>query len=223
VTLVLTEHIRVLLRAPFELLRARSRVGEALWLYVYLVSHAMKTGHVFRSREHLSRELGAEEVQIDRWIAALVETRLIMLQSKAPYLVIKLCFWPGNGGNSAAHTSEKKPEALQKAEQSNVPVGSSLLLPASKASNAGKQGVDGGLGEGEGLLAEAQAVVALSDVTALRALLSKHSPPQVRDALARVARTPVSQIRKSRFALFRYLLVQSSQFTSHDPDPQNQP
>jgi hypothetical protein len=182
-------------------------VGEAIWLYVYLLSNAMRTGHILRDRERLCRDLGIDESTLDTWIRGLTGNELVKVRARGSCLVFKLTLWPIESLTEGQDTSDSR---LDKAVQSNVPVGSSLLLPASKAGKASKPGVDGGLGEGEGLLAEAQAVLAVSDLEPLRRLLAGQSEARIRDALARVSRTPPTQIRKSRFALFRHILLTSA-------------
>lgn len=74
---------------------------------------------------------------------------------------------------------------------------------------------DGGLGEG-GLLQKARDVLGDLDEEELRVILDRHSPGRVARALERVEKTPKERIRKSRLALFRYLLVR----IDDDPDVQ---
>jgi len=215
--------MRRLLAAPYRDKRQQENVGGALWLYVWLVAIVNSSGHVCRTRESLAKDIGATDAEIEQWLTQLEATELIQVLTPSPYLALKLCSWPREASATRQNRSDIGP---RKPVQSNVPVGSSMLLPAGKASaasKAGKPGVDGGSGEGEGLLAEAQAVLAVADLGPLGTLLAEHPAPRVRDALARVARTPQTQIRKSRFALFRYLLLHSSQPSSHEPNPPHQP
>jgi hypothetical protein len=214
--------MRALLGAPYRDSHGREAVGDALWLYAWLVAIVNTSGHVCRTRASLAKDIGATDAEIETWIERLEDSKLIQVLTPSPYLALKLRSWPREARDTSQMPMQFGPS---RAEQRNVPVGSSLLLLAGKAnaSNAGKQGVDGGAGEGEGLLAEAQAVVAAPDVSSLRELVAKHPPERIRDALARVSRTPPGQIRKSRLALFRYLLAQPPQPSLHDPDPPHQP
>ena len=68
---------------------------------------------------------------------------------------------------------------------------------------------DGRLGEGDALLAEILATLGESDPTPFRGVLEHFAPAKVRAALARVRATPPGKLRKSRTALFRYLLAKS--------------
>lgn len=223
-TPVLTNEVRQLLSAPFTIPESRARIGDALWLYVWLVSHANTAGHICRTQSTLAADLHVTEGVVEQWIATLATTHLIEIHTPSPYLVLKLRFWRGSGAASSPTDAEIGLQAgLQKPVQSNVPVSSSLLLPDSFTSKPIDRGVDRGLGEGEGLVVEAQAVLGLADVAPLRDLIALHPPPVVRQALARVAATPGEQIRKSRFALFRYLLNTLPTNSPHDHDPPHQP
>lgn len=206
-TTFLTNNVRDLVAAPFIVSESRTRVGDALWLYVWLVSHANTAGHICRTQSTLAADLNVTESVVEQWIANLAATHLIEIHTPSPYLVLKLRFWRGSGASSTLADAENGLQTgLQKPVQNNVPVSSSLLLPDSITSKPIDRGVDRGLGEGEGLVAEAQAVLGLAEVAPLRDLIAQHPPPVVRQALVRVASTPAAQIRKSRFALFRYLL-----------------
>lgn len=223
-TIVLTNHARELFAAPFTIPESRGRIGDALWLYVWLVSQANTAGHVCRTLSTLADDLHVAENVIDQWIDVLATAQLLEIHSSSPYLVLKLRFWPRSGSDNAVERAETPAnEGSQSMQQTNVPVSGSKLPIDSKASKPIDRGVDRGLGEGEGLLAEAQAVLAVPDLAPLHELLGKHPPPRVRQALARVARTPREQIRKSRFALFRYLLATLPTNLHHDHDPPHQP
>ena len=65
---------------------------------------------------------------------------------------------------------------------------------------------DGGAGEGEALLREVVSALGEANTDEIRQLMGRFPAGIVREALRRVESTPPAQIRKSRLALFRYLL-----------------
>jgi hypothetical protein len=60
--------------------------------------------------------------------------------------------------------------------------------------------------DGEGLLAEILATLDETDPESFRPVLKRYSPWQIQTALKRVRETPPKKLRKSRTALFRFLL-----------------
>jgi hypothetical protein len=206
--------------APFMLERPIARLGRALWLYLWLVVHANRTGLACRTLSSLAQALDIADSECHLWLERLVDAQLVEVQNPSPYLVIKLRFWSSSDAESAESTREL-PRAPARAH-----VGSSKLLHAAAAENKNKQQQagsreDGGAGEGEGLLAEARTILgAEPDDTELADVLTRHPVEFVRKALRRVENTPASQIRKSKYALFRYLLVRLSR-EIHDRDSKN--
>jgi hypothetical protein len=82
---------------------------------------------------------------------------------------------------------------------------------AAEASVASKQVLiskhgDEGLGEGDPILSEMRGLFGEADAADLRPVIAGYPPALVRQALERVKATPSRQIKKSRTALFRFLL-----------------
>jgi hypothetical protein len=203
--ILIPSHLRPVLEAPFRAPATVNRLGRSLWLYQALVLRASDGGTVLRSRQHLAEDLEITAVDIDRWLERLVTAKLIELQSPptSPFLVISLRLWPRSGGGA----SDLKNAA---------PAGSSAEVPAS--AYAEKENIksyvrsrDGGVGEGTPVLAALQAVLGEGDAAEVEPLLAEYPEATVRRVLDRVRATPSRQIKKSRTALFRYLLKNTSQ------------
>lgn len=214
---------RGLLAAPFATPRAIERLGTALWLYVWLALEANTSGHVCRTGNTMAGRLGVTATEVEHWLSELVEAKLIEMQTPPPYLVIKLRFWPARnfseGGFEAGNSRESA--AASGSGAIDVPVSSSKLLPEQQPEAAPATGVVGGAGEGEGLLETAQRILEPLQADQVAALLKGYPKPVVTKALARVERMPLGQIRSSRLALFRFLLVKFSR-ESHAPTPPHQ-
>lgn len=180
--------------------RIVEKLGRAVWLYVDLVSAASREGLVCRSLERLSKDLSVSEEKITEWLDRLVQTNLALVTAPAPFLVIRLKTWPGSGLEKRLIDPESRPQSSS--SHNKVPVSSSKQA----ALAISKQSEDGGLGEGTTLLDEALKTLDESDRDAVQQILNRYTEPLIRRALARVENTPPGQIRKSRLALFRYLL-----------------
>ncbi len=203
---------RDMLAAPFTLPYAVKDLGRSLWLYLWLVLRANRLGLVCRTQCSLGSDLGSDEACLSDWLKRLEAASLITIEHPAPYLVIKLRFWPGIDTDSLDFRA-----AMPRAEAPG-----SKLLPEQQPEAAPAAGVDGGAGEGEGLLGEAERILGPGHEVELAEVVSHHGAALVRDSLRRVEKTPPSQIRKSRYALFRYLLIRLSH-ASHDGHAPNHP
>lgn len=179
-------------------------IGSAVWLYLTLLQTANHRGLVVRTRTRLAESLSVTEDLVDIYLTRLMQRRLIDIQSPPPYLVISLPGWAG----SELRNATERPNSSEQSRQIvlDVPVSSSKLLAAAVKK---KNGV-GVLGEGESLLAELQREFPKADRVELQRDLDTHAAAIVRQALTRVRQTPSEQIRKSRLALFRYLLSKLS-------------
>jgi hypothetical protein len=207
----MTEHLgqlaRDLLAAPLAVRGGVERIGRALWLYLRLVEIANTSGHICRTLESLARDLAITPERVEDWLRRLEETGLVLVQHPAPYLVLKLRFWSDHDFESTSTAAS--PSGDGGYSQRVVPVGSSKLQQPHAA--ASKKTEDGGLGEGgRALFSEILRVLGPADEDELRKLLGQFPEPIVRRALLRVKATPPWEIRKSKAALFRYLLVQFS-------------
>lgn len=191
------------IEAPLRVPEARVQLGDALWLYVLLASIASYRGLVCRRPHRLAQDIGADEQQLAEWLDRLSKVELIEVQTPAPFLVIKLRAWSG----SEPSESEKTPDSGHPGSDAHidVPVSSNAAAAAALSKRE-----DGGQGEGEALLREVLAALDEADPVEFRQLLQQYPPDVVRRALRRVETTPPSQIRKSKTALFRYLLTKLS-------------
>lgn len=191
------------LDAMLDIPRPVDRIGSSAFLYLALIRHAGSHGAVIRTRTRLSRELGVGEDRIDRWLSRLVEAGLLHVQSPLPYLVARLVSWSGDAAPDRDNpsTSGAFPESHIRDSYSN----------SCSKQLSGKQAIaigDGGAGEGA-LARLAREVVGPEVEAELPAILARHSPDHVARALDRVRNTPPEKIRKSKLALFRYLIAKA--------------
>lgn len=210
----LAQLARDLLAAPLQVQQGVDRLGRALWLYVHLVSITNSSGHVCRTLDSLAKDLGVRPGQAEVWLARLIHAGLVSVHVPAPYLVIKLRFWPGSDGSMAPPAGKISGDGGD--SHKDVPVSSSKLQAAASSKTE-----DGGAGEGgDALLAEVLRVLGGTDATEFRDLLAQFPKAVVLKALLRVKTTPPSEIRKSKAALFRYLLAKfadESHEQTHQP------
>lgn len=185
-------HARRIIEAPLQLTGGRALVGDALWLYCMLACRANYRGVVSRQSDRLAQDLELDEEQLVEWLNRLRNAGLVEVYAPKPYLVIKLLKWSESEGEAARNAPETEHSSSNAA-----------------ASTSSKQ-EDGGQGEGEALLQEVLAVLEEADAEEFRRLLQGRAPEVVRRALHRVRTTPPQQIRKSKAALFRYLLAKLS-------------
>jgi hypothetical protein len=205
--------IEAVLRVP----KRAPSLGEAASLYLALLGLATQRGIVIRTRMRLAEMLSVSEADIDRWLVRLQRLDLIVLKTPSPYFVIVLPFWSGH-----EEGREQNPEQLSRAGgdmQRDVPVSGKQAAAAAAKSKLNGDGVQG---EGVRLLAEVQKILGGSDAEELAALLAQYPQAIVRRALARVRATPERRIRKSRLALFRYLLTTFTE-NAHGTSPEHHP
>lgn len=192
------DQARTLLGAPLRTESPATALGRAALLYLALVVAANSEGLVIRRTEQLAHDLAVSETAIDRWVSRLVQAKLISILSSSPYLTLRLLFWPA---------------ATRSVEEIHEETGSKQAPAESAAAATTKQqqqGV-GGPGEGEDVARMAARVLGEADAATVRELIARHPGATVRKALAAVAATPAHRIRKSRLALFRYLLGKFSE------------
>jgi len=192
---------RSVVEAPFIAKEGIDRIGRALWLYFHLVRNANGHGIVMRTLDRLSEELVISKQTIEKWILRLSSARLIHLEAPPPFLVIKVTSWPGE--DNAAGKDRGSSSAVSGPEHSEVPVSSSKQQAVAGSNQTG----EGGPGEGEALVTEVVAALDDADRDEVRSLIADLEKPVILKALIRVKTTPSSQIRKSKLALFRYLLT----------------
>lgn len=188
----------------FAVPRPVASLGPAVWLYVVLVLHAGYGGTVIHTQDRLVEELGVTESDVAGWLDRLVTAGLVRVQSPLPYLVCRIRSWSGPEAEARLPARDYPAVPDSRIEDSNSNAGN--VLSGSRA----MAGI-GGLGERD--LGELAREVLGPDIEAeLPAILARHPKEHIRRAIDRVRSTPPEKIRKSRIALFRYLV---SQFARH--------
>lgn len=182
----------------------RSNVGDAVWTYLALLKAANFNGLVSKRSDQIAAALKTDEPSLLADLAKLSDLGLIRSLNPAPYLVIQLALWPGK---------VDPPHAIAPAASSETPVAHSEVPVSSSAAAASATKPEvGGQGEGGELLDRVLAELGPeADAEEMRELLAAHSAETVRRALQRVEATPARQIRRSRTALFRFLLTKLNQ------------
>ena len=179
----------------------RVNVGDAVWTYLALLKVANHRGVVCKRSDQIAAAVKTDEPTLLADLAKLTDLGLIRSLNPAPYLVIQLSLWPGRdevAAPPAAVSSRELPPA-----HSEVPVSSSSAAAASAS-----QPEVGGQGEGGQLLDQVLAVLGPdADAQEMRDLVGSYPTETIRRALTRVEATPARQIRRSKTALFRYLLT----------------
>ena len=212
--MILSEQSRSLIHAPFTLPDVVHRLGRGVWLYLWLLDAVNAQGLVLRSVRSIATSLRRPEGEILDWLGRLVGLGLVEVRSPAPHLVLKLTKWSGPApphGTSSAEIVSKS-QGLREI----VPV--SRLQAGKQAANINNPG-DGVPGEGGNLTAELVAVLGAADAEAIASSLADIAEPVVRRALARVRATPPKQIKKSRLALFRYLITKFTHDSTYAQHP----
>ena len=202
----LSNQTHALLRAPLDRQGPVATLGRSVWLYLLLVTLANSRGLVLRTRAALAADLDVPEETIESWVARLEHTQLIRLVSPSPYLVLSLRLWSRDDAVVAHADPERSSEPAY--APIDVPVSGGSRLQAAADMKSG----DGGSGEGA-LLAEVRAVLGSEEASELSALIEEYPEPIVRRALRRVKTTPTRQIKKSKIALFRFLLAKFAENT----------
>ena len=196
----LNQSSRNLLEAALIRENPVERLGNALWLYVRLLTASNIHGTVFRHIDRLATDLSVTTERIERWLKLLADSELIEIQSPAPFLVIKLGMWSENTPAMTSATPENRFEgkASQQADSYSY---------SSLENNKAIAAEDGGAGEGDGsLLQEILGTLGETDPESFRKVLQHYDPSTIRQALERVRSTPPDRVRKNKTALFRYLL-----------------
>ena len=178
----------------------RRNVGDAVWTYLAVLKTANFSGVVSKRSDQLAELLKTDEPTLLADLARLADLGLIRSLNPAPYLVIQLALWPGKVDT---------PRPIPPAAGGETPVTQEVARVSSSAAAASaSQPEVGGQGEGGDLLNRVLAVLGPeADVEEMRGLIETYPAETVRRALQRVEATPTWQIRRSRTALFRYLLT----------------
>jgi len=194
---MIDDRTRRLLQAPFAARQPNDDLRRAIWLYLWLLTAANSQGHVCRTVDRLATDLAVAVPEVQTWLDRLAEAQLVRIATPPPYLVLKLAFWSGSG----AQASIAKPKLTSESMTSHREV------PVSSSKQAASILEDGGPGEGEPLVHEILRVLGGGSEPEIRTLVGQFPKLVVLKALLRVKTTPPHTIRKSKLALFRYLLV----------------
>jgi hypothetical protein len=145
--------------------------------------------------------LRASRGEMQSALISLERSKQLRVLSPLPYLVVALPprMWPSapleplkTGPNPRPRPSRGYSYSFHKHNQSKA-----IAIE------------DGGAGEGGSLLEEILATLGESDPRPFRGVLEHFPAAKIRAALVRVRATPPGKLRKSRTALFRYLLARS--------------
>ena len=182
----------------------RRNVGDAVWTYLALLKTANFNGVVSKRSDQLAELLKTDEPTLHADLARLTDLGLIRSLNPAPYLVIQLALWPGKTDPphpSLPAASSETPVTHEEARVSSGAAAASTSQPEVR-----------GQGEGGDLLNRVLAALGPeADIEEMGDLIEMHPAETVRRALQRVEATPTRQIRRSRTALFRYLLTKLDQ------------
>jgi hypothetical protein len=178
-------------------------LGRAAWLYLALLSAASDKGVVIRTRKHLAKMLGVAEPTLEVWLSRFANAGLITIKSPSPYLIIVLRFWSGSANMDQVQAGQSE------SAKEEVPVSNSYSNSNAHLSNA-NAGV-GGQGEGEALTKAIRSLLPDIEAADVERILASYPQQVIRRTIDRVAKTPADRIRKSKTALFRYLLTKLSQ------------
>ena len=183
---------RNLLEAALVREKPVENLGNALWLYVRVLTASNHRGLLSRHIDKLAADLSVTAERIDRWLKRLADAGLIEIQSPAPFLVIKLGMW----SDEAPKTADSELPAYSYPKQ---------LLQTQQLKDSYRPGAElGARPASDDLLREILETLGETDAASFEKAVELYSPSVIRAALLRVRRA--QGIRKSRTALFRHLL-----------------
>lgn len=165
-------------------------------LLAALLARANERGLVLAREEALLEELHLDRPQLREVITEAAAAGQLDVLAPLPFLVARLPgSWPGRSSRTSKMTAKTAaPAARADSFQSSLSQ-SKLFVKESYRQQPADQ---------EALLREILDTLGESDPALFRGALKRYSPEQIRTVLHRVVRNP--GIRKSRTALFRYLL-----------------
>lgn len=172
-------------------------------LLQYLLTQANQRGLVFVRGDRVQRELGWTTIALEEAVGRLAREEILRILSPLPYLVVALKprVWPGMiemGAKTAAKSGHVVPRRYSYSfQQQSIDESKAIALE------------DGGDEEGRVLLKEILVTLGEADASSFRGVLRNYPAAKIRAVLARVRATPSEKLRKSRTALFRYLLPRS--------------
>ena len=181
---------RNLLEAALVREKPVENLGNALWLYVRLLTGSNFRGMLSRHIDKLAGDLSVTTERIEQWLKRLADVGLIEIQSPAPFLVIKLGMWSDSEVKSVDCPPPTHSPAIE------------LLNPKQSNSSYRQSGAHWPIDAA--LLAEILETLGEADGKSFEKAVELYSPHVIRKALDRVRQA--KGIRKSRTALFRHLL-----------------
>jgi len=152
-------------------------------LLAVLRTRAKSRGIVPVSGETLAQEVGVPKEEVGAALDRMERAGLLRILAPFPFLVLKLRSWSGK---------PKKPESFQPPAYSYSKLSSKRLNESYRPSD-------------DALLGEILETLGETDPSSFEGAIRNFSPDVIRKALDRVRRT--RSLRKSRTALFRYLLT----------------
>ncbi len=197
-THLIVNQTRALLGAPLRVGAPTTTLGRAVILYLALVIHANDHGLVIRKSSQLADDLSVPEDAIQAWVTRLSNVKLVEILSPVPYLTVRLGFWSAAGLPAEEHAGLSAKDK----ESSNGRQSSAAAISFSS------KGGDGGQGEGE-LRGAIQTMLPEADGTEIERILDRYPRAIIRKAVERV--NNAGRIRKSKTALFRFLLAKFSE------------
>lgn len=197
---------RTLIHAPFQIPDGIHRLGRGVWLYLWLLDNINAQGLVCRTSQSIARNLRIPEGEALDWLGHLVGLGLAEVKSPAPHLIVRLTKWSGNGPSTGQDREENSVNDNEVFKLRNV----SYVENINRTVRHG----DGGAGEGaENLLAEIRQTI--GDPEGLDTLLTRFPESVIRKALALTRAKPEGELKKTRAALFYFLLKKINEDPSH--------
>lgn len=213
------ESIRTLLNKPFDIPHGVHELGRGIWLYLWLLANANAKGFVLREADTIADALEVTLEEAMQWLDRLVALKLIEVPGPPPHVVIKIPMWsaePSRSFPSSGENTPQSPDALRGVPVSRLQAAKQQAASENIFENlAAASYGDRGLGEGVDLRELLVATLGAAEADEIGDALSDYPDAVVRKALDRVRTTPATQIRKSRLALFRYLLTKFSHEHAH--------
>lgn len=170
-------------------------------LLTTLEARANSRGLLLANEATLAVESWYSTDMLRQQLATLEASGVLEILTPPPFLVIRLKVWSGKGRESSKAPNESRVREHRAHSYSlhNQSIDKSKAIAE----------VDRGVGEGEALLKEILATLGETDPATFRGVLGHYPVATISAALKRVRATPPGKIRKSRTALFRYLLARS--------------
>lgn len=148
-------------------------------------------------------ELRISSITLHAALKELEERRLIEILSALPFLVLK---WSGKQSGPSENASETGASGESRYSYSfnKQSIDKSIAIKAIADDD-----------DEDALLEEILSTLGEADPTTFRGVLRNYSSKHIRTVLDRVRATPPEKFRKSKTALFRYLLARTKKLPAH--------